>query len=72
MQKTFVSTWKRIAVVLFGIEFVGWLADGLIWQFWMPVEWFRLFGELFLAWGIVLLFVFGFLYAKEGAKKKHK
>ncbi len=72
MHKSFIYTWKRIAVVLFGIEFVGWLADGLIWQFWMPVEWFRLFGELFLAWGIVLLFAFGFSYAKEDVKQNNK
>ena len=68
MQKSFVSTWKRIIVVLFGIEFVGWLADGLIWQFWMPVEWFRLFGELLLAWGLVLLFALGFSYVKKNRK----
>lgn len=68
MQKSFIDTWKRIAVVLFVIEFVGWLADGLIWQFWMPIEWFRLFGELFLAWGIILLCALGFFYAKENNK----
>ena len=72
MHKSFIYTWKRIAVVLFGIEFVGWLADGIIWQFWMPIEWFRLFGELFLAWGIVLLFTLGFSYAKECANKNSK
>lgn len=72
MHKSFIYTWKRIAVVLFGIEFVGWLADGIIWQFWMPVEWFRLFGELFLAWGIVLLFALGFSYAKEDVKQNNK
>lgn len=68
MQKSFIDTWKRIAVVLFVIEFVGWLADGLIWQFWMPIEWFRLFGELFLAWGIILLCALGFSYAKKNNK----
>ena len=68
MQKSFIDTWKRIAVVLFVIEFVGWLADGLIWQFWMPIEWFRLFGELFLAWGIILLGALGFSYAKKNNK----
>lgn len=72
MHKSFIYTWKRIAVVLFGIEFVGWLADGIIWQFWMPIEWFRLFGELFLAWGIVLLFALGFSYAKEDVKQNNK
>ena len=65
MHRSFIYTWKRIAVVLFGIEFVGWLADGLIWQFWLPVEWFRLFGELFLAWGIVMIFAIAFRYAKK-------
>ena len=65
MHRSFIYTWKRIAVVLFGIEFVGWLADGMIWQFWMPVEWFRLFGELFLAWGIVMIFAIAFRYAKK-------
>lgn len=67
MQKSFIDTWNRIAVVLFGIEFVGWLADGIIWKFWMPIEWFRLFGGLFLAWGIVLLFALVFL-CKRGCK----
>ena len=43
----------------------GWLADGIIWQFWMPVEWFRLFGELLLAWGIVLILAFAFSLAKK-------
>lgn len=71
MHKSFIYTWKRIAVVLFGIEFVGWLADGIIWQFWMPIEWFRLFGELFLAWGIVLLFALVF-YAKKNVKQNNK
>jgi len=43
----------------------GWLADSIIWQFWMPVEWFRLFGELLLAWGIVLILAFAFSLAKK-------
>lgn len=46
----------------------GWLADGIIWQFWMPVEWFRLFGELLLAWGIVLILAFAFSLAKKYIK----
>lgn len=70
MQKSFIDTWKRIAVVLFVIEFVGWLADGLIWQFWMPIEWFRLFGELFLAWGIILLCALGFFMQKRIINRK--
>ena len=41
------------------------LADGIIWQFWRPVEWFRLFGELLLAWGIVLILAFAFSLAKK-------
>lgn len=65
MQGTFIQTWKRILAVLLGIEIVGWIADGLIWQFWLPVEWFRLFGELFLAWGIVMIFAIAFGYAKK-------
>lgn len=46
MYKSFIYTWKRIAVVLFG--------------------------ELFLVWGIVLLFTLGFSYAKECANKNSK
>ena len=46
MYKSFIYTWKRIAVVLFG--------------------------ELFLVWGIVLLFAFGFSYAKEDVKQNNK
>lgn len=65
MQGTFIQTWKRILAILLGIEIVGWIADGLIWQFWLPVEWFRLFGELFLAWGIVMVFAIAFRYAKK-------
>ena len=57
--------WEKILLVLLGVELVGWLADGIIWQFWMPVEWFRLFGELLLAWGIVLILAFAFSLAKK-------
>lgn len=65
MQTKFVRMWEKILLVLLGVELVGWLADGIIWQFWMPVEWFRLFGELLLAWGIVLILAFAFSLAKK-------
>ncbi len=65
MQTKFVRMWEKVLLVLLGFELVGWLADGIIWQFWMPVEWFRLFGELLLAWGIVLILAFAFSLAKK-------
>lgn len=65
MQTKFVRMWEKVLLVLLGVELVGWLADGIIWQFWMPVEWFRLFGELLLAWGIVLILAFAFSLAKK-------
>lgn len=65
MQTKFVRMWEKVLLVLLGVELVGWLADGIIWQFWMPVEWFRLFGELLLAWGIVPILAFAFSLAKK-------